>query len=59
MRRSVVSDAAGDADVAEGEKLEAGWEKRGKSSSIRRNVEVWKALGGCALKVLKARKQGS
>ncbi|KAH8063893.1 hypothetical protein JL720_13052 [Aureococcus anophagefferens] len=52
-------DAGGDADAAEGEKLEAGWEKRGKSSSIRRNVEVWKALGGCALKVLKARKQGS
>ena len=57
MRRSVVSSSADDeAEVAEGEKLEEGWEKRGKSSSIRRNIEVWRALGGCALKVLKARK---
>ena len=59
MRRSVVSSAGAaddEAEVAEGEKLEEGWEKRGKSSSIRRNIEVWRALGGCALKVLKARK---
>ncbi|KAH8075416.1 hypothetical protein JL721_1422 [Aureococcus anophagefferens] len=58
MRRSVVSDGRR-RRRRRGRKLEAGWEKRGKSSSIRRNVEVWKALGGCALKVLKARKQGS
>jgi len=41
-----------------GDALEEGWERRGKSSSIRRNVEVWRSLAGCAFKVLKARKKG-
>ena len=36
--------------------LEKGWEKRGGRGSLRRNLEVWKALARCAFKVLKARK---
>jgi len=43
-------------DDVDGDVLEAGWEKRGKSSSLRRNIEVWRALASCAFKVLKARK---
>lgn len=39
-----------------GEELEAGWEKRGSGSALRRNVEVWKFGVACALKVLKANK---
>merc|ERR1711968_215662 len=36
-----------------------GWEKRGGRGSLRRNLEVWKALARCAFKVLKARKGSS
>jgi hypothetical protein len=35
---------------------EAGWEARGQGSSLRRNAEVWKFFGSCAIQVLKARK---
>mmetsp|Transcript_32714 Transcript_32714/g.98425 ORF Transcript_32714/g.98425 Transcript_32714/m.98425 type:complete len:704 (+) Transcript_32714:207-2318(+) len=62
LMRSSVSGAGGksataaDTAPADGDALEAGWEARGKSSSIRRNLEVWRALARCAYKVLKARK---
>lgn len=39
-----------------GEILERGWEKRGNSSSLRRNAEVWKFALNSVLKVLGARK---
>ena len=47
------------ADIIDGEMLEKGWEKRGGRGSLRRNLEVWKALARCAFKVLKARKGSS
>ena len=46
-------------EVLSGEELEKGWEQRGGRSSLRRNLEVWKALARCAYKVLKARKGAS
>jgi hypothetical protein len=30
------------ATISVGEQLEAGWAKRGKGSSFRRNIEVWR-----------------
>ena len=33
-----------------GDRLEAGWAKRGARSSFRRNVEVWKILAQVAIK---------
>jgi len=41
--------------VPEGELLEQGWEKRGNSSAIRRNAEVWKFALSCVFKALKPR----
>mmetsp|Transcript_30779 Transcript_30779/g.65457 ORF Transcript_30779/g.65457 Transcript_30779/m.65457 type:complete len:752 (+) Transcript_30779:29-2284(+) len=43
-------------EVPEGEILEQGWEKRGNSSALRRNAEVWKFALKCVFKTLKARK---
>jgi len=43
-------------DIPEGELLEMGWEKRGNSSAIRRNAEVWKFALKCVFKTLNARK---
>ena len=37
-------------------KLEQGWEKRGSSSALRRNSEVWKFALKSVFKVLKPRK---
>jgi hypothetical protein len=45
-----------DPDMAEGEILEKGWEKRGSTSALRRNAEVWKFALSCVFKVLKPRK---
>lgn len=45
-----------DGTVPEGELLEQGWEKRGNSSAIRRNAEVWKFALKCVFKALKPRK---
>ena len=42
--------------VPEGELLEQGWTKRGNSSALRRNAEVWKFAFKCVFKVLGARK---
>lgn len=42
--------------VPEGELLEKGWEKRGNSSALRRNAEVWKFALQCVFKALKPRK---
>jgi len=42
--------------VPEGELLEQGWEKRGNSSALRRNAEVWKFALNCVFKALKPRK---
>lgn len=42
-----------------GEELEAGWEKRGNGSSLRRNVEVWRVALKCVLRSVKARKGDS
>jgi hypothetical protein len=60
LMRSSVSGPSGKsataADIIDGEMLEKGWEKRGGRGSLRRNLEVWKALARCAFKVLKARK---
>ena len=42
--------------VPEGELLEQGWSKRGNSSALRRNAEVWKFAFKCVFKVLGARK---
>ena len=42
--------------VPEGELLEKGWEKRGNSSALRRNAEVWKFALKCVFKALKPRK---
>jgi len=41
--------------VPEGELLEQGWEKRGNSSAIRRNAEVWKFALSFVFKALKPR----
>eukprot|EP00816_Leptocylindrus_hargravesii_P007670 CAMPEP_0196815690 /NCGR_PEP_ID=MMETSP1362-20130617/51262_1 /TAXON_ID=163516 /ORGANISM="Leptocylindrus danicus, Strain CCMP1856" /LENGTH=802 /DNA_ID=CAMNT_0042192739 /DNA_START=159 /DNA_END=2567 /DNA_ORIENTATION=+ len=41
--------------VPEGEILEQGWEKRGNSSALRRNAEVWKFALKCVFKSLKPR----
>uniref|UniRef100_A0A7S4N1B0 ABC1 atypical kinase-like domain-containing protein n=1 Tax=Odontella aurita TaxID=265563 RepID=A0A7S4N1B0_9STRA len=43
-------------EVPLGEFLEKGWEKRGNSSSLRRNAEVWKFTLNSVFKVLGARK---
>lgn len=43
-------------DLPEGEILERGWEKRGNSSALRRNAEVWKFALRCVFRALKARK---
>lgn len=45
-----------DGEVPEGELLEQGWEKRGNSSALRRNAEVWKFALKCVFKALKPRK---
>lgn len=45
-----------DGAVPEGELLEQGWSKRGNSSALRRNAEVWKFAFKCVFKVLGARK---
>jgi hypothetical protein len=42
--------------VPEGEILEQGWERRGDSSAIRRNAEVWKFALKCVFKALKPKK---
>jgi predicted unusual protein kinase regulating ubiquinone biosynthesis (AarF/ABC1/UbiB family) len=50
---------SGDSDdglVPEGELLEQGWTKRGNSSALRRNAEVWKFAFKSVFKVLGARK---
>jgi len=47
--------------ISEGEMLERGWEKRGRSSALRRNAEIWKfglkSVFAC-LKPRKLRKKG-
>ena len=45
-----------DESVPEGELLERGWEKRGNSSALRRNAEVWKFALSCVFKALKPKK---
>jgi hypothetical protein len=45
-----------DGVVPEGELLEEGWTKRGNSSALRRNAEVWKFAFKSVFKVLGARK---
>jgi len=42
--------------VPDGEELERGWERRGNSSALRRNAEVWKFAFKCVLRALKPRK---
>eukprot|EP00804_Cyclotella_cryptica_P025063 CCRYP_016551-RB/>CCRYP_016551-RB protein AED:0.07 eAED:0.07 QI:73/0.25/0.4/1/0.25/0.4/5/0/720 len=51
-------DVGGDEEeiVPEGEFLERGWTKRGNSSALRRNAEVWKFTFKSVFKVLGARK---
>lgn len=56
---SIVLNAAMEAaksGLTEGEVLERGWEKRGNSSAVRRNAEVWKFALQCVFKTLKAKK---
>eukprot|EP00521_Asterionellopsis_glacialis_P009626 CAMPEP_0195287034 /NCGR_PEP_ID=MMETSP0707-20130614/4266_1 /TAXON_ID=33640 /ORGANISM="Asterionellopsis glacialis, Strain CCMP134" /LENGTH=767 /DNA_ID=CAMNT_0040346751 /DNA_START=58 /DNA_END=2361 /DNA_ORIENTATION=- len=43
-------------NVPEGEILEQGWERRGNSSALRRNGEVWKFALKCVFRALKPRK---
>jgi hypothetical protein len=43
-------------EIPFGEVLEQGWEKRGSSSALRRNSEVWKFALKSVFKVLKPRK---
>lgn len=43
-------------EVPQGEVLEKGWERRGNSSALRRNAEVWKFALKCVFKALKPRK---
>eukprot|EP00546_Thalassionema_frauenfeldii_P013531 CAMPEP_0178912274 /NCGR_PEP_ID=MMETSP0786-20121207/10169_1 /TAXON_ID=186022 /ORGANISM="Thalassionema frauenfeldii, Strain CCMP 1798" /LENGTH=770 /DNA_ID=CAMNT_0020584833 /DNA_START=188 /DNA_END=2500 /DNA_ORIENTATION=+ len=45
-----------DDDLVEGDLLELGWEKRGRSSAIRRNAEIWKFALQSVFQVLKPRK---
>lgn len=45
-----------DEPVPQGELLEEGWTKRGNSSALRRNAEVWKFAFKSVFKVLGARK---
>jgi len=60
--RTMNSVADNDSDASEGEEgfegeiLEKGWEKRGNSSAIRRNLEIWKFALKCVFQVLKPRK---
>ena len=42
-------------ELDEGDVLESGWSKRGQSSSIRRNAEVWKFALKCVFRALKPR----
>jgi hypothetical protein len=49
-------DDGDDGPVPEGELLEQGWTKRGNSSALRRNAEVWKFAFKSVFKVLGARK---
>ncbi|CAJ1963426.1 unnamed protein product [Cylindrotheca closterium] len=42
-------------ELAAGDILEAGWSKRGGSSALRRNAEVWKFALNCVFRVLKPR----
>ena len=43
-------------DTFDGEELERGWERRGNSSAIRRNAEVWRFALGTVFRALKPRK---
>ncbi|KAJ8598670.1 hypothetical protein CTAYLR_003082 [Chrysophaeum taylorii] len=45
-------------DGVEGDVLERGWEAKGRRSALGRNVEVWRKVASCAVRVLKARKSG-
>jgi len=47
-----------EADPPGGDLLEQGWERRGNSSSVRRNAEVWKFALRCVFKALKPKKMG-
>ena len=42
-------------EIAQGDLLESGWSKRGGSSAIRRNAEVWKFAFKCVFRALKPR----
>jgi predicted unusual protein kinase regulating ubiquinone biosynthesis (AarF/ABC1/UbiB family) len=50
------SGKASASEMAEGDSMEMGWQTRGKSSSFKRTIEVWKFLAACGLKVVKAKK---
>jgi len=57
--KMVISDESDDDfddDESEGAMLERGWEKRGNSSSLRRNAEVWKFALSSVFRCLKPRK---
>jgi hypothetical protein len=54
MMRS--SDDEDEEELSEGELLERGWEKRGSSSALRRNAEVWKVALKSVFYCLKPRK---
>jgi len=54
MPEEVVADTDGD-DEMNGDLLEEGWFKRGESSAIRRNAEVWKFALKCVFRSLKPR----
>jgi predicted unusual protein kinase regulating ubiquinone biosynthesis (AarF/ABC1/UbiB family) len=52
---SAEEEASEEIELAEGDLLEEGWSKRGGSSAIRRNAEVWKFALKCVFRALKPR----
>ena len=56
LKQLVLGTAKKDMDFDSlGDELEAGWEIVGSRSSLRRNLGVWRKLGVCVIKVLKAK----
>lgn len=60
LRRTTFS-AAGMATAPsrDGQSMQAGWERRGQGSALRRTIEVWRFLLSAVVKVVKARNKAN
>ena len=47
----MLATAVDDDEVAAGDSMEAGWEKKSKGSAFKRTTEVWGFLARCALRL--------